>query len=191
MFYDRRSPIRPRRDFDFNLVRTNLVEWLRTWKMVVPFDYEYKVDLMKFAQKTKAEFENMVQYEIKNLKSVKTQFALNVKFFITRNGEKEEMNHYFRQRDPAIFNKNNVATVSEVLRRAIDEFKGQIEAWSQRGSGWVVEAILDAYVNVARYQPFRGGSYFPLPAKLKNKKGIININININRILQDFWGFYR
>lgn len=42
-----------------------------------------------------------------------------------------------------------------------------MEAWSQRGSGWVVEAILGAYVNVARYQPFRGGSYIPLPKKLK------------------------
>ena len=35
----------------------------------------------------------------------------------------------------------------------------------------MVERILEAYVNVARYEPFRGGSYNPLPPKLKNKKG--------------------
>lgn len=79
------------------------------------------------------------------------------------------MDHYFRHRDPAIFNKISVATVRKVLCQSIDEFKGEIEAWSQRGSGWVVEAVLAAYVNVTWYQPFRGGSYIILPERLKNK----------------------
>ena len=48
----------------------------------------------------------------------------------------------------------------------------------------MVEAALDAYVNVARYQPFRGGSYFPLPAKLKNKKAIINVKNRDNQSLR-------
>jgi len=126
-------PLIPRRgDFDFILERNNFDEWLRIWKMVVPFDYKFKADLLRFAQKN--EIEQVAENEIQKLQSVKTLFALNVKFSITRDGKKEEMNHYFRQRDPAIFNKNNVATVTEVLRRAIDDFKGQMEAWSQRGS---------------------------------------------------------
>ena len=69
----------------------------------------------------------MVEYEIQKLKSVKTQFVLNIGFSVNRDVEKREMDHYFRPRDPAIFNKNNVATVSKVLRRSIDEFKGEIE----------------------------------------------------------------
>ena len=32
-----------------------------------------------------------------------------------------------------------------------------------------------AYVNVARYQPLRGGTYLDLPPKLKNKKAVINV----------------
>jgi len=76
MFY---GPRPPRRDFDFNLVRTSFDGWLRTWKMVVPFDYAFKADLMKFGQKTRAKFEKVVQYEIQILKSVKTQFAFNVR----------------------------------------------------------------------------------------------------------------
>jgi len=113
--------------------------------------------------------------EIKTLKSVKTQFELDVEFSITRDGEKQEMIHYFKQTDPAVFKRNNAATVNSVLRRSVDEFKGQIEAWSQRGSGWVVKAIVEAFVNVGQYQPFRGGSYMPLPKKLQNKKAIINV----------------
>jgi len=34
----------------------------------------------------------------------------------------------------------------------------------------VVEAVVEAFVNVAQYQPFHGGSYMPLPKKLQNKK---------------------
>jgi len=40
----------------------------------------------------------------------------------------------------------------------------------------VIERILAAFVNVAQYQPFGGGSYLPLPKKLQNKKGITELN---------------
>ena len=38
-----------------------------------------------------------------------------------------------------------------------------------------MDKILKAFINVARYQPMRGGSYMELPTKLKNKKAILNI----------------
>lgn len=47
------------------------------------------------------------------------------------------------------------------------EVKGEIEAWSQRRSGCVIEGILAVFVNVTQYQPFRRGSYMPLPKKLQ------------------------
>lgn len=74
---------------------------------------------------------------------------------------------------PAIFNTNNAATVNDVFKRFIDQVKGEIEAWSQSGSGWVVKGFLAAFVNVARYEQFRGGSYVPLQEKLQNKKAVI------------------
>ena len=39
----------------------------------------------------------------------------------------------------------------------------------------MIEGIVAAYIDVARYEPLRGGSYMPLPKKLINKKAIINI----------------
>ena len=62
--------------------------------------------------------------------------------------------------------------------------KGEIEAWSAAGSGWVLERIMVAYVNVARYQPLRGGTYLDLPPKLKNKKAIINVQNRDNECLK-------
>ena len=70
------------------------------------------------------------------------------------------------------------------LNQFIDEVKGEIEAWSERGSGWIMDKILEAFINVALYQPMRGGSYMPLPEKLRNKKAIINVQNRDNQCLR-------
>ena len=77
--------------------------------------------------------------------------------------------------EPAILNEHNIDTLNHLLNQFIDEVKGAIEAWYQRGLGWVIDKILEAFINVAQYQPLRGGSYMPLPKKLQNKKAIINV----------------
>ena len=48
----------------------------------------------------------------------------------------------------------------------------------------MIEGILEAYVNVARNEPFRGGTYYCLPEKLKNKNAIINIQYKDNQCLR-------
>ena len=39
-----------------------------------------------------------------------------------------------------------------------------------------MDEILEAFINVAQYQPLRGGTYMPLPKKLQNKKVIISVH---------------
>jgi len=48
----------------------------------------------------------------------------------------------------------------------------------------VIEGIEVAYVNVARYEPIKGGTYLPTPAKLASKKAIINVKNNDNECLK-------
>jgi len=45
---------------DFELLRNDFREWLRVWKMTVPEGYPYKADLLKFAQKTKTRFTDLI-----------------------------------------------------------------------------------------------------------------------------------
>ena len=176
--------IRASGDFDFQFVRTNFNEWLHVWKMAVPEAYKFKADLLKFAQKTRERVEKVIENEIKTLKSIKMQFGLNVKFLITRDCVNQEIEHYFKQRDSSVFNRNNAATVNSVFCQFIDEAKGEIEAWSQRSSGWVVKAVVETFISVAQYQPFHGGSYIPPPKKLENKKAIINVKNRDNQCLR-------
>jgi len=94
------------------------------------------------------------------------------------------MEHYFKEDETHVFKKNE----EDLIRQKFDEFienaKGEIEHWSEMGSGWAVERIQVAYVNVARYQPLRGGTYLPLPAKLARKKAIINVQNRDNECLK-------
>ena len=111
------------------------------WKIKDPENYKFKADLLNFAQKTKSRFAELIQNEIQTPQSVKTRAVRRS----TTNGEKQEMEQCFKQRDPAVFNRNNSATVNSVFGRSIDEFKGEIEAWSQGGSGWVVQVVFEAF----------------------------------------------
>ena len=94
------------------------------------------------------------------------------------------MERYFDQMRPIILKENNIGTLNNLLNQFIDEVKGEIEAWSQRGSGWVIDKILEAFINAAQYRPLRGGSYMVLPPKLKNKEAILNIQNRDNQCLR-------
>ena len=94
-----------------------------------------------------------------------------------RDEKLQQMDHYFTRMRPLILNEHNMDILTPSLNQFIDEVKGEIETWSERGSGWIMDKILEAFINVAQYQPMRGGSYMPLPAKLKNKKAVLNIHV--------------
>ena len=99
-------------------------------------------------------------------------FGLEVKFTIERDGETQTMKNYFKSNRPLIFNRyDGDEEIREKFDEFIEEIEGEIESWSERGSGWVVEKIMTAYVNVARNESLRGGTYLPLPANLAKKKG--------------------
>ena len=175
------NPISPVKRDKFEIVRNNFNDWLRSWRMRATNNNK---DLFKFFQKTKDSFINVCKKEVETMKSVKIQFSLNVRFYIHRNEEKEEMNHYFNRMQPVILNQHNIDIIKPVLNQFIDQVKGEIEAWSERGSGWIMDKILEAFINVARYQPMRGGSFMPLPTKLKNKKAVLNIQNRDNECLR-------
>ena len=164
--------------------QNNFQEWLRVWKMVVSRRNLNNNDLLAFARENKEKFTNVVKNEIKELNSVKVSFGLKAEFSIIRNNKRQTMEHYFQEHQPHIFNRNNQAQIKIEFDRFVETMKGEIEAWSARGSGWVLERIMVAYVNVARYQPLWGGTYLDLPQKLKNKKVIINVQNSDNECLK-------
>ena len=127
-----RPPISPRIRGEFEIVRNNFNDWLRVWKMRATKNNK---DLFKFFQSTKNSFMNVCTNEVETLKNVKIQLSLLVRFHMTRNEKVEQMAHYFNRMKPVILNENNIDILNPLLNQFIDEVKGEIEAWSERGSG--------------------------------------------------------
>ena len=168
----------------FLIPQNNFQDWLRIWRMAVSEENPNNKDLFVFARETKEKFTDLVENEIQKLKSVKVSFGLQVEFSIERDGGTQYMEHYFRENEPHVFNRNDEDQIKTEFDGFVERIKGEIESWSERGSGWVLERIMTAYVNVARYQPLRGGTYSPLPANLEKKKAIINVQNRDNECLK-------
>ena len=168
----------------FALVRTDFKEWLRVWRMDVSEENENNNDLLMFARENKPKFTDLVENELKELKNVKVSFGLKVESSIERDDEKEYTEHYFRENEPHVFIIIDEDQIKEEFDSFIERTKGEIESWSEKGSGWAIERITKAYVNVTRYQPLRGGTYLLLPANLAKKKAIINVQNRDNEYLK-------
>ena len=95
-----------------------------------------------FARENEAKFTDLVEQEIQKLKSVKVSFGLQVKFSIEGNGKTQHLEHYFRENEPHLFNRNYEELIKQKFDELIERTKGEIENWSEKGSGWEVERII-------------------------------------------------
>ena len=181
------EPLKPERVLTrdgFKISQSNFQEWLRVWLMTVSETNPNNKDINMFKDANKEKYTNLIEQEILKLGSVKVSFGLKVNFEIERNGETQEMSHYFKEDQPHVFTRYDKEEIEQKYEEFMDKIRGEIENWSMKGSGWEIESIELAYVNVAKYQPLRGGTYFPLPANLAKKKAIINVKNKDNECLK-------
>ena len=75
----------------------------------------------------------------------------------------------------------NELDIQDFYDKAVEEILNRIARWISKGSGWVIERILNFYLNIVSYVPLKGRSYLPLPEELRNsRKGLINIKNDDN-----------
>ena len=55
----------------------------------------------------------------------------------------------------------NTDEIIDALDQAAEEINNKIATWLSEGSGWIIEEILQHYVNIVKYVPLRGNSYMP------------------------------
>ena len=82
---------------------------------------------------------------------------------------------------PVYFNSSTKTVINHryKLNKSFQEVLYRIDAWINRGSGWIIESIESQYINVSTYTPLVGSSYIYLPIGLKHpRKGLINIKNN-------------
>ena len=71
----------------------------------------------------------------------------------------------------------------KLLDKMIARIEEVLANFQQSGSNWVFQEIIRLEIHFANWQPLGGSTFIPLPAKLKNKKGVINIKMRIINVL--------
>ena len=85
---------------------------------------------------------------------------------------------YFNSTTTTILNELDI---QDFYDKAVEEILNRIARWISKGSGWVIERILNFYLNIVSYVPLKGRSYLPLPEELRNsRKGLINLQNDDN-----------
>ena len=104
------------------------------------------------------------------------KYQITVKVLLKKykhNGEIEFSAVYFNSSTKTIISRRYK------LDQSFQEILNRIDAWINRGSGWIIELIESQYINISTYRPLVGSSYIDLPIELKHpKKELINIKNN-------------
>ena len=186
MFYGPPPRGRPQPQEDFVLVRNNFRGWLHVWKMELSPKRRYNQgDIYRFGRAHKRKFVEVVKKELESIGNIKVSFRLRQEFTREVETKTQTMKHYFERDQPTIIMRgDSEKRIEQKFENFIQMVKGETDNWSEAGSGWVAGGIDLAYIEVARYNPLRGGTYLPLPASLAKKKAIINVKNKDNECLK-------
>ena len=69
----------------------------------------------------------------------------------------------------------------KLLDRMIARIEEVLANFQQSGSNWVFQQIRRLEIHFANWQPLGGSTFIPLPAKIKNKKALINLKNEDNQ----------
>ena len=107
------------------------------------------VDVRAFMQEVEPRIHDELEEEILALNGVKFQLTLKVQL------RKDNPDGSGVHRQEALL---QASEINEDLNKAIPHLLELLEKWTQRGSGWVVDRVQTLWLDIARYQPLRGGS---------------------------------
>ena len=136
--------------------------------MDVPQGHPHGADPRAFLEGVRPKIRAKLEEEIKALNGIKFQLALKVQFQKDNSDGSEEYT------DPVLRHKQE-AILQNSENQAFPTIQETLDMWTQRGSGWVVDRVEVLWLDIARYQPLRGGSYIPLPAAVRLKKAVVNV----------------
>ena len=140
----------------------------------------YKVEIVERKdpivqlEASKLSIKNLFSNLINEIKGFKYQITLKVLLKKYKpNGEIEFTPVYFNSLTKLVINHRYK------LNKSFQEILYRIDAWINKGSGWIIESIESQYINIKTYKPLVGSSYIVLPIELRSpRKGLINIKNN-------------
>ena len=129
-------------------------------------------------QKTRSVIKNNLLKILNEMKGLKFNETLKIKFEKQNGNELIEENAYLNAEKQTV---TNDAEIAELLQITQQQILNKIQKWISKGSGWTIKSVDGHFINVIKYRPLRGYSYISLPKELQHPaKGIINMKNNDN-----------
>ena len=148
--------------------------WLHSYRLDVPPNLR-RNDLLVFRYIILGMLLETLREDSNELGPLKLQYTILVE--IKKNTDQGEVSE-------TCYLGHNRREVERKLKARINELKEKLAGWAERGSDWIYEGIKTAYLDISRNDPIRGGSYIPLPPKLKAKQAIINVKNRDNACIK-------
>ena len=155
-----------------NIIKTN--QAFRGYAMSYKVEIVERKDLILQLKASKSSIKDLFSNLLNKTKGFKYQ--ITVKVLLKKYKHDGEIEFA-----PVCFNSSTKTIINNrfKLENASQEILYRINAWINRGSGWIIESIESQYINISTYRPLAGNSYIDLPIELKHpKKGLINIKNN-------------
>ena len=139
------------------------------------------VDLKTYLEMAAPLVEKQLKEELKKEKSLKIDMAVVVNM-ARRSDDKIISARPFFYSGIQYFNSStNILETLEIMKqKAIESFA----TYTSGGSGWIFQSIENLLLKVDKYNPLRGEGYINLPAAIKSKGAIINVQNKENRCFE-------
>ena len=139
-------------------------------------DGEKGYDQLTFTQYIRLK---VIKFFSEKKKPFQVKFIFSCKFQKGITDEEKEYTYgYFHSDIEKIMEDTDLGRIYNIMITMCLE---KISQFQNKGSGWQFDSVVSFDINVDPFNPLRGSSYFPLPAKLAAKKAIINVkNIKDN-----------
>ena len=159
------------KELAFRRTRWTFANFRRGWQMEVPQGHPQGTDPRTFLEIVEPKIR---EKELRVLRGgLKFQLALKVELVkVNPDGSEEYFEPVMRHRQETVLQENEITAA---LEETFPRLQETLEKLTQRGSGWAVVQVRKLWLDIARYQPLRGGSYIPLLPEVKNKKAVVNV----------------
>ena len=152
---------------EFKQTPYTIGSFLKGYEMNVPMNHELERDPKTFLEGVESKLRSVLTKELKSLGGIKFQLGLRVLMY--KDPEIRDSPTFYHTQMP-------ITNESEIdLEDPFEVLLSRVGSWQHNGSNWSVERIETLWLNIAKYQPLRGGSYIETPKGLIGKHAIINV----------------
>ena len=141
-------------------------------KISIPAEDQTKFDPMAFLKSKEEQIRSLLREVLKKRLRIKFYITLQVRFSKTKGDQVQTTDPFFHDRCHVVLKKEDIEFS---LRESMKKIFSSILEYQREGSNWTLDKVLGVNVHIVKYKPLKGSSYIPLPAKLANKKAIVNV----------------